>query len=103
MSATELYKMPPPRAALDEARSGDIRGALGTIRHCDIAPRNGWWARLRTLLAILGPGLIVLSSWSATTTPGLSAPYPGRAGLWDRFAVDAGPAGAGARLDVMSQ
>jgi hypothetical protein len=60
MSATELYKTPHPRAALDEAHIGDIRGALGTIRHCDIAPRNGWWARLRTLLAILGSGLIVM-------------------------------------------
>jgi hypothetical protein len=26
----------------------------------DIAPRRGWWPRLRTLLAILGPGLIVM-------------------------------------------
>jgi Mn2+/Fe2+ NRAMP family transporter len=60
MSATELFKTPHPRAALDEAYIGDIRGALGTIRHCDIAPRNDWWARLRTLLAILGPGLIVM-------------------------------------------
>jgi hypothetical protein len=56
MSATELYKTQHPRAALDEAHIGDIRGALGTIRHCDIAPRR----RLRTLLAILGPGLIVM-------------------------------------------
>ena len=60
MSATEIYKTPHPGAALDEAHIGDIRGALGTIRHRDIAPRNGWWARLRTLLAILGPGLIVM-------------------------------------------
>ena len=56
---------PPGKAArlgavLDEAHIGDIRGAFGTIRHCDIAPRRGWWARLRTLLAILGPGLIVM-------------------------------------------
>jgi Mn2+/Fe2+ NRAMP family transporter len=40
MSATELYKTPHPRAALDEAHIGGIRGALGTIRHCDIAPRR---------------------------------------------------------------
>lgn len=45
---------------LDEAHLGDIKGALGTIAHHDIAPRMGWWARLRTLLAILGPGLIVM-------------------------------------------
>jgi Mn2+/Fe2+ NRAMP family transporter len=47
-------------AVLDEAHIGDIRGALGTIRRCDIAPRRGWWAHLRTLFAILGPGLIVM-------------------------------------------
>jgi NRAMP (natural resistance-associated macrophage protein)-like metal ion transporter len=45
---------------LDSAHVGDIKGALGTIAHHDIAPRTSWWARLRTLLAILGPGLIVM-------------------------------------------
>src|ERR1700756_1843975 len=44
----------------DKGHIGDIRGALGTIRHGDIDPRRGWWARFRTLLAILGPGLIVM-------------------------------------------
>src|SRR6266481_2475790 len=39
-------------AVLDEAHVGDIRGALGTIRHGDIAPRRDWWARLWTLLLI---------------------------------------------------
>ncbi|WP_459708807.1 NRAMP family divalent metal transporter [Paraburkholderia sp. 2C] len=47
-------------AVLDTAHVGDIKGALGTIAHHDIAPRIGWRARLRTLLAILGPGLIVM-------------------------------------------
>jgi NRAMP (natural resistance-associated macrophage protein)-like metal ion transporter len=47
-------------AALDEAHVGDIRGALGTIRRADVGPRSGWRARLATLLAILGPGLIVM-------------------------------------------
>jgi Mn2+/Fe2+ NRAMP family transporter len=61
MSTTHLCKTPPARAVLDEAHIGDIRGALGTIRQHDIAPRRGWWARLRTLLAILGPGLIVMA------------------------------------------
>ncbi|MFV8605774.1 Nramp family divalent metal transporter [Ralstonia pseudosolanacearum] len=51
---------PPRRAALDDAHVGDIRGALGTIARHDIGPRRGWRARLRTLLAILGPGLIVM-------------------------------------------
>ncbi|KVV53128.1 manganese transporter [Burkholderia territorii] len=47
-------------AVLDEAHLGDIRGALGTIAHHDTAARRTWWARLRTLLAIVGPGLIVM-------------------------------------------
>ncbi|MGH8180117.1 MAG: divalent metal cation transporter, partial [Steroidobacteraceae bacterium] len=47
-------------AALDDAHAGDIHGAFGTIRRHDVGPRSGWGARLRTLLAILGPGLIVM-------------------------------------------
>jgi len=47
-------------AVLDDAHVGDIRGALGTIGRHDLGPRKGWSARLRTLLAILGPGLIVM-------------------------------------------
>jgi len=47
-------------AVLDSAHVGDIRGAFGTIRHDDIAPRTGWLQRLKTLMAILGPGLIVM-------------------------------------------
>jgi len=47
-------------AALDEVHAGDIHGAFGTIRRHDVGPRSGWGSRLRTLLAILGPGLIVM-------------------------------------------
>jgi Mn2+/Fe2+ NRAMP family transporter len=47
-------------AVLDTAHIGDIRGALGTIRHGDTRPREGFGQRWRTLLAILGPGLIVM-------------------------------------------
>jgi NRAMP (natural resistance-associated macrophage protein)-like metal ion transporter len=47
-------------AALDQAHTGDIRGALGTIRRDDVAARSSWRARLATLLAIVGPGLIVM-------------------------------------------
>jgi NRAMP (natural resistance-associated macrophage protein)-like metal ion transporter len=61
MSTTDLCKTARARAVLDEAHIGDIRGALGTIRQHDIGPRRGWWTRLRTLLAILGPGLIVMA------------------------------------------
>lgn len=46
--------------AADDAPIGDIHGAFGTIRRHDVGPRSGWSARLRTLLAILGPGLIVM-------------------------------------------
>lgn len=51
---------PPRQRVLDDAHSGDIRGALGTISQYDTGPREGWRARLRTLLAIVGPGLIVM-------------------------------------------
>src|SRR3989454_11774683 len=47
-------------AALDDAHAGDIRGALGTIPADDSAPRAGLSAKLKTLLAIVGPGLIVM-------------------------------------------
>ncbi|CAE6840869.1 Divalent metal cation transporter MntH [Paraburkholderia nemoris] len=58
--STPINVSPPRSAVLDEAHLGDIKGALGTIAHHDTAPRNTWWARIRTLLAILGPGLIVM-------------------------------------------
>jgi len=47
-------------AVLDSAHEGDIEGALGTIRRGDVAPRRWTSMRLRTLLAIIGPGLIVM-------------------------------------------
>ncbi len=47
-------------AVLDAEHAGDIRGALGTIRLDDTAPRRGTSAVLKTLLAIVGPGLIVM-------------------------------------------
>lgn len=58
MSDTRLA--PPPVAALDTAHIGDIKGAFGTIVMGDDAPRSGLKARLTTLLAIVGPGLIVM-------------------------------------------
>jgi Mn2+/Fe2+ NRAMP family transporter len=50
----------PRSAALDNAHVGHIHGAFGTIHHGDTAPRIGWRARWQTLIAILGPGLIVM-------------------------------------------
>ena len=47
-------------AVLDEAHVGHIHGAFGTILHGDVAPRETWKHRLITLMAILGPGLIVM-------------------------------------------
>ncbi len=49
-----------PTAVLDEAHLGDIRGAFGTIRQHDTTARRSWRARVLTLLAIMGPGLIVM-------------------------------------------
>jgi len=48
------------RSALDSAHIGNIEGAFGTIQLGDEAPRRKMSARLRTLLAIVGPGLIVM-------------------------------------------
>jgi Mn2+/Fe2+ NRAMP family transporter len=47
-------------AHLDDAHQGDIIGAFGTIARNDTTHRLRWKHRLRTLLAILGPGLIVM-------------------------------------------
>jgi NRAMP (natural resistance-associated macrophage protein)-like metal ion transporter len=54
------FKETQASAVLDEAHVGHIRGAFGTILQHDHGPRTGWKHRLRTLLAILGPGLIVM-------------------------------------------
>lgn len=50
-----------PGASLDSAHVGDIQGAFGTIRLGDDAPRRGLVAKLKTLLAVVGPGLIVMA------------------------------------------
>jgi len=62
---TPVAVEPEPAAAqappvLDEAHIGDIKGALGTIRLDDVGTRSTWRGRLLTLLAIMGPGLIVM-------------------------------------------
>src|SRR5271170_5718792 len=51
----------PVTAVLDDAHVGNIQGAFGTILHGDVAPRETWKHRLITLMAILGPGLIVMA------------------------------------------
>jgi NRAMP (natural resistance-associated macrophage protein)-like metal ion transporter len=47
-------------AVLDPEHNGDIRGALGTIVRGDTAARPRLSNKLKTLLAIVGPGLIVM-------------------------------------------
>ncbi|MGD1012565.1 MAG: NRAMP family divalent metal transporter [Acidimicrobiales bacterium] len=49
-----------PTAVLDSAHVGDIEGAWGTIREHDIGARRSWGKKFLTLLAIIGPGLIVM-------------------------------------------
>jgi Mn2+/Fe2+ NRAMP family transporter len=51
-----------PSAVLDEAHTGDIEGAFGTIREHDAGEHRSWRARLLVLLAVIGPGLIVMVS-----------------------------------------
>ena len=46
-------------AHLDDAHVGDIVGALGTIRRHQASP-IGWRKRLLALIAIMGPGLVVM-------------------------------------------
>ncbi|MBV9802615.1 MAG: divalent metal cation transporter [Solirubrobacterales bacterium] len=61
MNTKTAVLIPPTRGAvLDDAHVGDIRGALGTIARDDLAPRRRVSGRVKTLLAILGPGLIVM-------------------------------------------
>jgi Mn2+/Fe2+ NRAMP family transporter len=56
----ELIRTPAARRGARKGDIQDIRGALGSLRQDDIGPRTGWVHRLRTFLAILGPGLIVM-------------------------------------------
>lgn len=51
---------PTQSAFLDQAHQGDIHGAFGTISMRDTDARRSWKRRLLTLLAIIGPGLIVM-------------------------------------------
>ena len=50
---------PAGSAVLDSAHVGDIVGAFGRIGR-DAGPGRGWWQRLRMLMVISGPGLIVM-------------------------------------------
>ncbi len=58
--ADDMTEVEASTAVLDAAHMGDIHGAFGTIRQHDLDTRRSWRARLLTLLAIMGPGLIVM-------------------------------------------
>jgi NRAMP (natural resistance-associated macrophage protein)-like metal ion transporter len=55
-----MMQVTPASSVHPEAYARDIRGALGSLHQDDVGPRTGWSHRVRTLLAILGPGLIVM-------------------------------------------
>ncbi|MEU1289694.1 NRAMP family divalent metal transporter [Kitasatospora sp. NPDC005856] len=88
-NATLDSKVPAPKTAvLDDAHVGDIQGALGTIRLDDTAPRQGLSAKLKTLLAIVGPGLIVMvgdNDAGAFATYGQAGQNYGTHLLWTLF------------------
>ena len=74
-----------PVAVLDTAHIGDIEGAFGTIRLDDAAPPSEWKTRLKTILAIVGPGLIVMTGDNdagAFSTYGQAGQNYGTSLLW---------------------
>ena len=77
-------------AVLDEAHLGNIRGALGTIAKGDVGPRRGLSRKTKTLLAIVGPGLIVMAG---DNDAGAFSTYsPGRPELRHPSSLDPSPA-----------
>jgi len=52
--------IPAGTAVRDPAHVGDIQGAFGTVRAGELDRAATWPRRLRYLLAIMGPGLIVM-------------------------------------------
>ncbi|MEV7213298.1 NRAMP family divalent metal transporter [Kitasatospora cineracea] len=87
-TAFDSKDTPIRSAVLDDAHLGDIKGALGTVRLDDHAPRRGLSARLKTLLAIVGPGLIVMvgdNDAGAFATYGQAGQNYGTHLLWTLF------------------
>ena len=86
MTAVEIeVSAVPGSAVLDEAHVGDIRGALGTIRLDDHAARTTLSAKFKTLLAVVGPGLIVMvgdNDAGAFSTYGQAGQVYGTRLLW---------------------
>ena len=72
-------------AVLDDAHVGDIRGAFGTIGQYDTGARTGLTPKLKTLLAVVGPGLIVMcgdNDAGAFSTYGQAGQNYGTSLLW---------------------
>ena len=86
MTAVEIEVAGTARSAvLDEAHVGDIRGALGTISLGDHAARTTLSAKFKTLLAVIGPGLIVMvgdNDAGAFSTYGQAGQVYGTRLLW---------------------
>jgi Mn2+/Fe2+ NRAMP family transporter len=85
VTAIDLDVTGAQSAVLDSAHVGDIRGALGTIRHDDYAARTTLSAKLKTLLAVVGPGLIVMvgdNDAGAFSTYGQAGQVYGTKLLW---------------------
>ena len=86
MTAVDLEVAGTARSAvLDEAHVGDIRGALGTISLDDHAARTTLSAKMKTLLAVVGPGLIVMigdNDAGAFSTYGQAGQVYGTRLLW---------------------
>ncbi|HWG27721.1 NRAMP family divalent metal transporter [Actinospica sp.] len=85
---TDLITAPvtvPRSAVLDDAHVGDIKGAFGTIKLGETAPRTGLSPKLKTLLAVVGPGLIVMcgdNDAGAFSTYGQAGQNYGTSLLW---------------------
>jgi Mn2+/Fe2+ NRAMP family transporter len=80
-----LFNNPIRTSVLDAAHHGDIEGAFGTIHQGDTSHRGSWRARLRTLAAIAGPGLIVMvgdNDAGAFSTYGQAGQNYGTALMW---------------------
>jgi len=76
---------PHRTAVLDDAHIGDIKGAFGTIKLGETAPRAGLSPKLKTLLAVVGPGLIVMcgdNDAGAFSTYGQTGQNYGTSLLW---------------------
>ena len=85
MTAVDVEVAGARSAVLDEAHVGDIRGALGTIRLDDHAARTTLSAKFKTLLAVVGPGLIVMvgdNDAGAFSTYGQAGQVYGTRLLW---------------------